>query len=68
MFFDSNVTIGGSRLPSSLGSKTSKGGVAIYSKNDLNVLDRNDLNLVDKSFEAVWIEVKNDKHKYIVCG
>ena len=68
MFFDSNVTIDGYRLPSSLSSKTSKGGVAIYSNNNPNVLDRNDLNLIDKSFQAVWIEVKNDKHKNIVCG
>ena len=25
-------------------------------------------NIVDKSFEAVWIEVKNEKRKIIVCG
>ena len=43
-------------------------GVAIYSKTDINTVDRNDLNIVDKSFEAVWIEIKNEKRKNIVCG
>ena len=32
------------------------------------MVDRNDLNIVDKSFEAVWIEVKNEKRKNIVCS
>ena len=54
MYFDS---IDGYKQSSSLGSKTSMNGVAIYFKNDLNVLDCN-----------VWLEVKNDEHKYIVCG
>ena len=27
-----------------------------------------DLNIVDKSFEAVWVEIKTDKTKNIVCG
>ena len=28
----------------------------------------NDLNIVDTSFDAVWIEVKNEKRTNIVCG
>ena len=66
--FDLNLKIDGYRQPTSVGSETSKGDVAIYSKTDINVVDRNDLNIVDKSFEAVWIEVKNEKRKNIVCG
>ena len=66
--FDLNITIDGYRQPTSVGSKTSKGGVAIYSKTDINVVDRNDLNIIDNSFEAVWIEVKNEKRKNIVVA
>ena len=66
--FNLNLTIDGYRQPTAVGSKTSNGGVAIYSKTDINTVDRNDLNIADKSFEAVWIEVKNEKHKNIVCG
>ena len=66
--FNLNLTIDGYRQPTAVGSKTSKGGVAIYSKTDINTVDRNDLNIVDKSFEAVWIEIKNEKRKNIVCG
>ena len=50
--FDLNLSIDGYRQPTSVGSKTSKGGVSIYSKIDLNVVDRNVLNIADKSFEA----------------
>ena len=27
-----------------------------------------DVKISDKSFEALWIEIKNEKHKNIVCG
>ena len=66
--FDTNIKIDGYKQPFSLGSKTSKGGVTIYAKKELNVVERSDLNLVDISFEAVWIEIKNDKNKNIICG
>ena len=66
--FSTNITIDGYKQPFHLGSMTSKGGVAIYAKNQLNVMERTDLNLINKSFEAVWIEIKNDKYKNIVCG
>ena len=36
--------------------------------NDIDVVERNDLNLINKSFEIVWVEIRNDKHKNIVCG
>ena len=51
--FYTNITIEGYKQPFSLGSKTSRGGVAIYTKNDLNVIERADFNKVDNSFEGV---------------
>ena len=44
------------------------GGAVVYVKDYLNVIERNDLNLVDTSFEALWVEIKIDKGKNIVCG
>ena len=66
--FASNISLEGYSHPFILGSKTSRGGVAIYVKNNINVFMRDDLNIVDKSFEAVWVEIKTDKTKNIVCG
>ena len=60
--FDLNLSIDGYRKPTYVGS------ISIYSKIDINVVDRNDLNTADTSFEAVWIEMKNEKHKNTVCG
>ena len=37
-------------------------------KNDIDIVERNDLNLINKSFEIVWVEIRNDKHTNIVCG
>ena len=49
-------------------SRTARGGVAIYVRDEYNVNERNDLNLVNNSFEAAWVEIKNTKAKNIVCG
>ena len=66
--FKTNVYIDGYQTPFCLGSKTSKGGVALYAKEGISSWERDDLNKVDKSFEAVWIEIENTKSKNIVCG
>ena len=66
--FNLNVSIEGYKQPFALGSKTARGGVAIYVKNDLNVIERNDLNINNISFEAIWIEILNSKTKNILCG
>ena len=58
----------GYRLPFYTGSKTSRGGVAIYTKNDLSVFERDDLKVMDVNFEAVWIEIEVEKGKNIICG
>ena len=61
-----NINIDGYGQPFTLGSKTARGGVAIYVKEDYNVIEGNDLNKDDNSFEAVWVEIKNEKAKNIV--
>ena len=66
--FNLNINIDGYRHPFTLGSRTARGGVAIYVRDEYNVNERNDLNLVNNSFEAVWVEIKNTKAKNILCG
>ena len=59
--FNLNISIKSYKPPFTLGSKTDKGGVAIYAKEYLNVIERKDLNLVSNHCEAVWIEILNKK-------
>ena len=66
--FNLNISIKSYKPPFTLGSKTDKGGVAIYAKEYLNVIERKDLNLVSNHCEAVWIEILNKKSKNIICG
>ena len=66
--FITNVLLDGYRAPFTIGSRSARGGVALYVKSDLNVFERDDLNICDKSFQVVWVEVKVDKKKNIVCG
>ena len=48
---------------------SSKGGVAIFTKNHLDVFERDDLKKEgNKEFEAVWIEIKKKGSKNIVVG
>ena len=62
IYFNLNVNIEGNRQPFALGSKSTRGDVAIYVKNDIDVVERNDLNIINKAFE-----IRNEKHKNIVC-
>ena len=66
--FDKNVSIDGYHQPITNGSKSSKGGVAIYARKDLNSWERDDLNIVKDDYESVWIEIEAKKSKNIVCG
>ena len=66
--FATNILINGYKQPFVTGSKYSKGGVAIYAKEELNVLERDDLNKSDDCFEAIWIEIKVEKSKNLICG
>ena len=65
--FATNICLEGYNQPFTLGSKTSR-GVAIYTKSNINVFKREDLNIIDRSFEAIWIVIKMEKSKNIVCG
>ena len=66
--FSKNVTIDGYQQPFTSGSKTSRGGVAIYARENLNIWERDDLNTVNKYYESVWVEIENDASKNIICG
>ena len=65
--FDANVSIDGYHLPFVNGSKTAKGGVAIYARENLKIWERDDLGIVNNDFESVWteIEVKSLKISYV---
>ena len=47
-------------------SKSSKGGTAIYVKNNFDTIERCDLNISNVEFETTWIEIKNKNSKNIV--
>ena len=63
-----NVSIEGYHHPFTIGSKTAKGGVALYAKNNLDIWARDDLITVNEYYEAIWVEIKSDKPKNIICG
>ena len=66
--FKTNVRIEGYHQPFTVGSKTSRGGVAIYAMENLNIWERDDLNIVNNDFESVWVEIGIEKSKNIICG
>ena len=45
--FDTNITIGGYKQPFTTGSKFSKGGAALYTKDNINAFEREDLKNID---------------------
>ena len=47
---------------------SAKGGVAIYIRSELKAHEREDLKIKTKDYESVWVEIKNNKSKNIVCG
>ena len=66
--FDTNITIGGCKQPFTTGSKFSKGGVALYTKDSINTFEQEDLKNIDDCFKAIWVEINNEKSKNIICG
>ena len=54
--------------PYSTPTLSSKGGVAMYVNSDFKTHERTDLKAQTPDYESVWIEIKNDKSKNIVCG
>ena len=49
-------------------SNSSKGGTAIYVKENYDVFERNDLKIQNDCLESTWIEIKNKNNKNILCG
>ena len=50
------------------GSNSEKGGVAIYVNEKYDSFERDDLKIRENDFETIWIEIKNEKSKNIICG
>ena len=65
--FKTNVNMKGYNMFTN-GSNSGKGGVAIYVNNQYNSFEREDLKKKDNDYETVWIEIKNNKSKNIICG
>ena len=65
--FKTNICIEGYQN-FSLSSKSNKGGSTIYAKSDLDILERTDLNISNDDYESIWLEIKNEKSKNIICG
>ena len=65
--FISNVDIEGYQMYSQP-SKSASGGVAIYVNNKLDHFRKDDLSVIEDDFESLWIEIKNNKGKNIMCG
>jgi len=53
--FKTNVSLQGYASPFTTETKSNKGGVAIYVKNNLEVFERCDLKISDIEYQAVWI-------------
>ena len=47
---------------------TSKGGTTIFAKKTLDNDERKDLKIKNEHYESVWIELKNQKSKNVICG
>ena len=63
-----NTKLSGYNDPFTTNTETSKGGVAIFTKNNHNVFERDDLKIRTKEFEAVWVEINNKGCKNTVVG
>ena len=55
-------------IQSSTGTKTARGGTAIYVKNTHRTIERNDLKICNKEYESTSIEILNQKCKNVVIG
>ncbi len=65
--FISNVSMDGFKLfhtPTS----TAKGGAALYVNSDFDTFERVDLKVQNDEFQSVWLEIKNERSRNIVCG
>ena len=65
--FISNVDIEGYQMYPQP-SKSASVGVAIYVNNKLDHFKKDDLSVIEDDFESLWIQIKNNKSKNIMCG
>ena len=49
-------------------TNTLKGGTALYVNSNFDVFERIDIKVQCNLYESVWIEIKNNNSKNIVCG
>ena len=49
-------------------SKSASNGVAIYVNNKLDHFMKDDLSVIEDDSESLWIEIKSNKGKNIMCG
>ena len=63
-----NAKLSNYNNPFTTNTLTSKGGVAIFTKNNHEAFERDDLKVCTPEFEAVWIEIKIKGSKSIVIG
>ena len=66
--FHKNILLLNFQKPYSTGSKSGKGGTAIFISNNVEAMERCDLKISDLEFESTWVEIKNDKRKNIIIG
>ena len=50
------------------GSKSNKGGTAIYANKNFDSIERTDLNINSLEYESTWIEIKNKRSKNIIIA
>ena len=64
-----DINIDGYQSPVGTSTESTKGGVLIYVKNNINFKPRNDLNIYkSKELESFFIEIKNPKEKNDIVG
>ena len=66
-FFNRNVKLDG-YVDISTPSNTRKGGTTLFISSKYNSIERHDFKVINDHFESVWMEIKNEKGKNVVCG
>ena len=66
--FKRNINLDNFHPIFSTGSKTARGGTAIYVRNTHNTMERMDLKSCNLEYESTWVEIKNQKSKNILIG
>ena len=58
--FCKNVDLKNYHMPISTGTKTAKGGTAIYVLKNLDLIERYDLKTSNIEYESTWVVIKNN--------